>query len=259
MPGLNRLLSNNSYEAAFPLHEVSSSKKKSQLLHNFCHLSLARTAFLVIFGVINFNYYRQTIENCVFFSKSGEVPQQKLRKNTRSREPPTPAVRVLGLVGGLVQVSTAGPHQVKPYGCFVGGLNVAFKIRIGVIVSHPRVLKLLYKIQYLSDCVKPVLLFQEVFWREDRSVFRLARLVHGDAVSCSSGWSRGVPVWRLYPGALPGQVNTTSSKSHTVISVFSSIAATYKNNQRDTYDVSLLDFFQPSASISALLPWQHIH
>lgn len=199
----------------------------------------------------------------MFFSESGEVPQQKLCKNTRSREPPTPAVRVLGLVGGLVQVSTTGPHQVKPYGCFVGGLNVAFKIIIGhiigVIVSHPRVLKLFYKIQYLSDCIKPVLLFQEVFWREDRFIFRLARLVHGDAVSCSSGWSRGVPVWCLYPGALPGQVNTTSSKSHTVISVFSSIATTYKSNRRDTYDVSLLDFFQPSASISALLPWQHIN
>lgn len=115
---------------------------------------------------------------------------------------------------------------------------------MGVIVSHPRVLKLFYKIQYLSDCIKPVLLLQEVFWREDRSIFRLARLVHGDAVSCSSGWSRGVPVRRLYPGALPGQVNTTSSKSHTLISVFSSIAATYKNNQRDTHDVSLLSVNQ---------------
>lgn len=46
---------------------------------------------------------------------TGEIPQQKLHQNTRSREPPAPAVRVLGLVGGLVQVPTAGPHQVTTF------------------------------------------------------------------------------------------------------------------------------------------------
>lgn len=57
-----------------------------------------------------------------------------------------------------------------------------------------------------SSCV--LLLFQEVFWGEDRSVLRLARLVHRDAVSCSPGWPLGIPVRPLHSGALPGQVNT---------------------------------------------------
>lgn len=52
---------------------------------------------------------------CVPRLPTGEIPQQKLHQNTWSREPPAPAVRVLGLVGGLVQVPTAGPHQVTPF------------------------------------------------------------------------------------------------------------------------------------------------
>lgn len=57
-----------------------------------------------------------------------------------------------------------------------------------------------------SSCAR--LLFQEVFWREDRTVLRLARLVHGDAVSCSSSWPAGISVRAFHSGALPGQVKT---------------------------------------------------
>lgn len=60
--------------------------------------------------------------------------------------------------------------------------------------------------QTLSSCA--LLLLQEVLRREDRSVLRLARLVHGDAVSCSAGRPLCVPVRPLHAGALPGQVNT---------------------------------------------------
>lgn len=60
--------------------------------------------------------------------------------------------------------------------------------------------------QTCSSCA--LLLFQEVFWGEDRPVLRLAWLVHGDAVSCSFSRPLGVPVWHLHSGALPGQVNT---------------------------------------------------
>lgn len=51
---------------------------------------------------------------CVW-TLTGELPQQKLHQNTRSREPSAPAVRMLGLVGGLVQVPTTGPHQVTTF------------------------------------------------------------------------------------------------------------------------------------------------
>lgn len=56
-----------------------------------------------------------SVHVCVPRLPTGEIPQQKLHQNTWSREPPAPAVRVLGLVGGLVQVPTAGPHQVTPF------------------------------------------------------------------------------------------------------------------------------------------------
>ena len=56
-----------------------------------------------------------------------------------------------------------------------------------------------------------ILLFQEVFWGENWSVFRLARLVHRNAVSCSSGRPPGIPVRHVHSGAVPGQVNTPLS------------------------------------------------
>lgn len=64
-------------------------------------------------------------------TQTGEVPQQKLHQNTRSGEPPAPAVRVLGLVGGLVQIPTAGPHQVTTD--IQRGLNGTFKIKALVL------------------------------------------------------------------------------------------------------------------------------
>lgn len=54
----------------------------------------------------------------------------------------------------------------------------------------------------------PLLLLQEVFWREDWAVLCLAWMVHWDAVSCSSSWPFCVSLWYFHNGALPGQVNT---------------------------------------------------
>lgn len=139
---------------------------------------------------------------CVCAStSSGEIPQQKLHQNTRSREPPAPAVRVLGLVGGLVQVPTAGPHQVTALTDI--GMQTCCFTRYEFISLW---MFFKWEPQTLSSCAP--LLYQEVLRREDRSVLRLARLVHGDAVSCSAGRPLCVPVRPLHAGALPGQVNT---------------------------------------------------
>lgn len=83
---------------------------------------------------------------------------------------------------------------------------------------------------------------QEVFRREDRPVLCLARLVHRDAVSRSPGWPLGVPVRRLYGGALPGQVIAASSR---IYYCRLSIAATRKDNQRDTWCLSVPGSFEP--------------
>lgn len=57
-------------------------------------------------------------------------------------------------------------------------------------------------------------MFQEVLWGENWSVFRLARLVHRDAVSCSSGWPPGIPIRHVHSGTVPGQVNTSPLPSY---------------------------------------------
>ena len=44
--------------------------------------------------------------------RPGQLPEQEVGPNARGGEPSPPPVRVLGLVGGLVQVPTAGPHTV---------------------------------------------------------------------------------------------------------------------------------------------------
>lgn len=105
--GLNRLLNNNSYEAAFPLHEVN----RLVYLRWFSTPALLRTQIPAsLFGCCIINTPKLNRPHVC--SSTGQLPQQKLHQNTRSRKPPAPAVWVLGLVGSLVQVPAAGAHQV---------------------------------------------------------------------------------------------------------------------------------------------------
>lgn len=87
-----------------------------------------------------------------------------------------------------------------------------------------------------------VLLLQALFRREDWPILCMAGLVYWDAVSSSPGRPRGVPLRRLHGGALPGQVIAASSR---IYYCRLGIAATRKDNQRDTWCLRPLGSFQP--------------
>lgn len=91
---------------------------------------------------------------------------------------------MLGLVGGLVQTPAAGPDQVQT---LVRSLPVS---------------------SLLAEARSPVpVLWQDVLWGEDRTVLRLAGLVHWDAGPCCAGRPPGLPLRCLHLRPVPGQVN----------------------------------------------------
>lgn len=97
--GINRLLGNNTYEAAFPPHEVTNvfflclpdCTATSQNIKRTRKYSPASSLSLVSLG---------------------QLQEPTPHQDTRRPEPPAPTVWALGSLGNVVQIPAAGSHQV---------------------------------------------------------------------------------------------------------------------------------------------------
>lgn len=87
IPGLNRLLSNASYEAAFPLHEVIWLISISSL-NKVCHLFLSQYCFLCHVcghGVHVLMFRRACVHVCVWTFNRGDTTAKTPSEHTEQR------------------------------------------------------------------------------------------------------------------------------------------------------------------------------